>query len=278
MKRPNLLGRLMCVFVALALTVPFAVARAEEPGRYDKGTIFSFHFDEGKGKEVSDSSGNENHGNLGGGKLPNWAKGPDERFGTALEFFDSNYVEIPESPSLDTGEEITFETWINLNSLTASWSTIYSKHAQSNNVGFHWIYIYQDGRLAYQYCNGAEYIALTANVNWKFGEWTHVAITHKIDGDKGGVVKWYINGEQIHEAKHTDKALEVIGGKASFGTYQSMIALDRYALDGMLDEVRLSPWVKTDAEIMESMKAFAVEPYQKLADTWGQIKITGSSL
>lgn len=275
MKRPNSLGRLMCVLVlvALTLTISLGMVQAEEPGRYDKGTIFSFHFDEGEGKEVADSSGNKNHGNLGGGKLPNWVEGPDKRLGTALEFFDCNHVEIPASPSLDTGEEITFETWINLRSLTASWSTIYSKNGQSNNAGFHWIYIYQDGRLAYQYCNGAQYIALAADVDWKFGEWTHVAITHKIDGDKGGVVKWYINGEQIHEEKHTDKALEVVGGKASFGTYQSMIAPERYALDGMMDEVRLSPWVKTDAEIVASMKAFAVEPYQKLADTWGQIKI-----
>jgi hypothetical protein len=273
MKIPNFLGRPMCILAALILAVSFGVARAEEPGKYDKGTIFSLHFDAGKGKEVSDSSGNKNHGNLGGGKLPNWVEGPEERFGSALEFFDCNHVEIPESPNLDTGEEITFETWINLKSLTASWSTIYSKHEQSNGAGFHWIYIYQDGRLAYQYCNGAQYITLTANVDWKFGEWTHVAITHKINGDKGGVVEWYIDGEQIHEEKHADKALEVIGGKASLGTYQSRIALDRYALDGMLDEVRLSPWIKTDAEIMESMKAFAVESYQKLADTWGRIKI-----
>ena len=51
-----------------------------------------------------------------------------------------------------------------------------------------------------------------------------------------------------------------------------MIAPDRYALDGMLDEVRLSPWVKTDAEIRESMKAFAVEFNEKLIDTSGRTK------
>jgi hypothetical protein len=199
-------------------------------------------------------------------------EGLDERFGTALEFFDCNHVEIPASPNLDTDEEITFETWVNLNSLTASWSTIYSKNSQSNSAGFHWIYIYQDGRIAYQYANGAKYVALTAAVDWEFGKWTHVAVTHKIDGDKGGVVKWYIDGEKIHEEKHVDKALPVVGGKASLGTYQSTVALDRYALDGMLDDVRLSPWVKTDAEIVQSMKALAVEPRQKLADTWGRIK------
>ncbi len=133
--------------------------------------------------------------------------------------------------------------------------------------------IYQDGKIAYQYCNGAKHIALTAKVDWEFGKWTHLAITHKINGNKGGAVKWYINGEQIHEAKHIDKALPVIGGKASLGTYQSRIEPGRYGLDGMLDEVRLSPWVKTADEIMQSMKPFAVESSHRLANTWGWIKI-----
>ena len=122
---------------------------------------------------------------------------------------------------LDTGEEITIETWIQLRSLKASWSTVYSKNAQSNAAGFHWVYITQDGSVAYQYCNGSAYVALTAPVNWVFDEWTRLAITHKINGDKGGVVKWYINGEMIQEKQHVDKALEVVGGKASIGTYQS---------------------------------------------------------
>lgn len=271
MRRLNLLARLIYILTALTLIIPIAVA--QEPGKHDRDTIFSFHFDEGDGNEVSDSSGNENHGIFGGGEMPEWVDGPDDRFGSALEFFDSNYVEIPASPDLDTADEITFETWINLNSLTASWSTVYSKNSQSAASGFHWIYINQDGGIAYQYANGSQYVALTAGVDWEFGKWTHLAITHKIDGNSGGIVKWYMEGEQIHEQEHSDKAAEVIGGNASLGTYQSRIDPGRYALDGMLDEVRLSPRVKTHAEIVESMNPFAVEPDQKLAGTWGRIKI-----
>ena len=62
MKRPNFSGRLIHIFVVLIVAVSLGMARAEEPGRYDKGTIFSFHFDEGGGKEVTDFSGNDNHG------------------------------------------------------------------------------------------------------------------------------------------------------------------------------------------------------------------------
>jgi len=261
------------IIVVLTLIIPPSLLLAGEPGKYDKGTVFSFHFNEGKGKEASDSSGNENHGKLGGGKTPEWVDGPEDKFGSALEFADSNYVEIPESAELDTDEEVTFEAWLRLKALKASWSTLYSKHAQSNGQGFHWIYINKDnGKLAYQYCNGAKYLAPNADVDWEFGKWTHVAITQKINGTKGGVIKWYIDGELINEHEHKDKALVVIGGKASIGTYQSNPAKDRYALDGAMDEVRLSPWVKTDREVMESMRGLAVKPYGKLANTWGRIK------
>lgn len=269
------LPTLMCV-IAVTLTLFSAIALAGDPGKYDKDTIFSFHFNEGKGGDVFDSSGNDNHGTLGGGKKPDWVKGPEDRlnrFETALEFFDANFVEIPDSAEMDTGEEITFETWFRLKALKASWSTIYSKHGQSNGEGFHWIYINQSGTLAYQYCNGAKYLAPNAEIDWEFGKWTHVAITHKINGNKGGVIKWYIDGQLIHEEEHEEKALVVIGGKASFGTYQSNPAPDKYALDGAMDEVRLATWVKNEREIMESMRGLAVEPYRKLAVTWSRVKV-----
>lgn len=264
---------IILLIAILTLAILPSLLLASEPGKYDKGTVFSFHFNEGKGKEVSDSSENENHGKLGGGKTPEWVNGPEDKFGSALEFADSNYVEIPESAELDTDEEVTFEAWLRLKALKSNWSTLYSKHAQSNGQGFHWIYINKDdGKLAYQYCDGTKYLAPAADVDWEFGKWTHVAITQKINGTKGGLIKWYIDGELINEHEHKDKALVVIGGKASIGTYQSNPAKDRYALDGAMDEIRLSPWVKTDREVIESMRGLAVKPYDKLANTWGRIK------
>ena len=272
MRRLNLSTKLIYTLTVLMMAVP--VWMAQGAGRFDEGTIFSFHFDEDDGGEVTDSSGNENHGILGGADPPEWVDGPDARYGGALEFIDCNYIEIPESPNMDTDEEITFETWLNLNSLTSNWSTLYNKGAQSAAVGYHWIFIFKDGKLAYQYVNGSKYVTVGVDVDWEFGRWTHVAITHEIHGNDGGMIKFYIDGQQIHEEEHDDKALPVIGGRASLGTYQMMNATDRYALDGIMDEIRLSPWIKTEAEIMASMDAFAVEPHQKLAGTWGRIKST----
>jgi len=262
----------ICIITALTLILP-CWALSSGPSKLDKGTIFSLHFDEGKGDEVKDSSGNDNHGILGGGKEPKWVDGPEPKFGSALEFSDANHVEIPASAALDTDKEITIEWWVKLKALNASWSTLYSKNGQSNTAGFHWVYINQDGTLAYQYCTGAKYVAPNAEVEWRYGEWMHITITQQInEGKDGGTIKWYVDGEMIKEHKHNDKALIVIGGKASIGTYQSNPALDRYAFDGSLDEVRLSPEIKSQLDILESMRGLAVEPYRKIAITWGRLR------
>ena len=272
MKASDFLLSTLTIVIATALILVPAQVQAKQ-GRYDKGTIFSFHFDEGKGKITEDFSGNENHAKLGGNKEPKWVNGPEPRFGKALAFTGANFIEIAPSDKLDTDDEITFEAWVNLDGLNASWSTLYSKNNQSPNLGFHWIYINKDGeRLAYQYATGAKYVTHTGDVKWEFGKWTHVAITHKIDGKKGGKIEWYINAQLLREVEHKDVALKVIGGKASLGTYQSNPAHDRYALDGTLDEVRLSPRIKTPQEIKESMLGLAVQPSDKVATTWGSIK------
>ena len=78
----------------------------------------------------------------------------------------------------------------------------------------------------------------------------------------------------VGEVKNA-KWVEGVQGKASLGTYQSNPALNRYALDGKLDEVRLSLRIKTKQEIGESMRGFAIQPSHKLAISWGRINRGG---
>ena len=71
------------------------------------GLVGSWHFDEGSGNTVYDTSGNNNDGTI---HEASWVDG---KFGKALNFDGSNdYVEVPDSPSLDITDEITIETWI----------------------------------------------------------------------------------------------------------------------------------------------------------------------
>ena len=86
------------------------------------------------------------------------------------------------------------------------------------------------------------------------------------NGKKGGKIQWYIDGNLFHQIEHKDQALKVVGDKVSLGIYQSNPALNRYVLDGKLDEVRLSLRIKTKQEIGESMRA--IQPSHKLAISW----------
>ena len=63
----------------------------------------------------------------------------------------------------------------------------------------------------------------------------------------------------VGEVKNA-KWVEGVQGKASLGTYQSNPALNRYALDGKLDEVRLSLRIKTKQESGESMRVLYSHP------------------
>ena len=80
----------------------------------------------------------------------------------------------------------------------------------------------------------------------------------------------------VGEVKNA-KWVEGVQGKASLDTYQSHPALNRYALDGKLDEVRLSLRIKTKQEIGGSMRGFAIQPSHKLAISWGRINREGET-
>jgi hypothetical protein len=67
-----------------------------------------WHFDEGSGPLVNDSSGNLNHGRVYGAE---WTTGMNN---SALEFdpFDEDYIEVADKSSLDISKNITLEAWI----------------------------------------------------------------------------------------------------------------------------------------------------------------------
>ena len=71
----------------------------------------AWHFDAGTGRKALDSSGNSNHGKIVGAI---WTEGVR---GYALEFDGKDdYVQVPDSDSLDISEEITIASWIKVDS------------------------------------------------------------------------------------------------------------------------------------------------------------------
>lgn len=234
-------------------------------------------FDEGKGNTAADSSGNGNDGFLKGNTK--WVKG---QFGSAVEFAGTDWVEVPDSDSLDMNKQITVMFWVKtskvMKDMWADRQAVVGKHYLEYEVG-----IYMQGQI-HTYTknpNGAadaydEGIMAsiagklpTKEADWELNKWYHIAWTL----DKRHEIA-YVNGVKIGEY---DKANE--------GTKPGMHTLDigrrqggGIPVTGAVDEVAIFnvPLSEEDIKLAseKSLKSggLAVSPLKKLTTTWANIK------
>lgn len=236
-------------------------------------------FDENDGDEVKDSSGNGNHGKIMG--KAKWIKG---KFGSALEFDGTSYVQVSDSDSLDMGQEVSVLFWVQtykvMKDMWADRQAIVGKHYQEYEVG-----IYMQAQL-HTYTsnisgagNGYDEGIMASfagklpdkEQDWETKKWYHVAWTlnghHEIA---------YVNGVKIGEYDKPNKGTKggahplEIGRRSGGGI----------PLTGAVDEVGIFKSVLTEEDVKTIMeKGFAlavgltsVSNVGKLATTWGNIK------
>ncbi len=227
----------------------------------DEHTVLLYIFETGAGKTVKDLSGNGNDGELMG---PKWGEGNP---GGGLVFGGNaprDFVEIPDSESLDVVEGLTVEMWMYLE----AWSTAGGTGATKEKA-------YKVGPRS----NKKALIRMTTDkIAWApavvqgktdvpLRKWVHIAGTY--DG-KSGEGKVYINGVLDGEGK--------IGGNIT--PNDDVLWLGRGAgpfLHGRMDEVRISNIARSQQEIEELMNkgiegVLAVKPQDKLATTWARLK------
>ena len=225
----------------------------------DEHTVAIWLFEEGKDKLIKDISGNGNDGELKG---PKWDKG---KFGGGLKFGGgSDFVEVPDSESLDLTHGLTIEMWLYLNAYSTAGGngvtkeTAYKVGSRSDKKA---MIRMTTGKLAW----GSAVLAGKTNV--PLNSWRHVAGTY--DG-KTGEAKVYLDGKEDGNSKiggqivPNDSILWIGRGQAPY-------------LDGFIDEVRISNIVRSEQEIQDLMERgfegiLAISSEGKLAITWGSIK------
>ncbi len=227
----------------------------------DKHTVLLYTFETGAGKVVKDLSGNKNDGELMG---PQWGEG---NLGGGLVFGGNgprDFVEIPDSDSLDLAEGLSVEMWMYLDAWSTAGGTGATKEL-AYKVGPRSdkkvLIRMTTGALAW----GAAVVAGKTDVPLK--KWTHIAGTYDA---KSGEGKIYIDGVLDGEGK--------IGG--DIVPNNDVLWLGRGAgpfLEGRMDEVRISNIARTQQEIQELMNkgiegVLAVKPQDKLTTTWGKLK------
>lgn len=228
----------------------------------DEHTVLLYTFETGEGDTVKDLSGNGNEGKLMGSTK--WGNGKP---GGALVFGGNgprDFVEIPDSDSLDLVEGLTVEMWVFLNSPSTAGGTGATKE-NTYKVGPR-----NDKKVLLRMTTNSKGWGSAVVIGKKelpLNTWVHIAGTYDA---KSGEGKIYIDGEVDNEGG--------IGGEIT--PNNDKLWLGRGAgpfLDGKMDEVRISNIARSQQEIQQLMKigiegVLAVIPRDKLATTWGQLK------
>jgi hypothetical protein len=250
---------LFTMLTLIAFTASFAYA-LNEP---EDSLILYFSFDELDGKNTIDHSKYENHGEMAGDP-----KHVDGKFGKALEFNGtSDWVVVPHDDILTVDESVTVMAWIHTERHTgpggAQWQGIVAKGNAARSYSFYTESVSQCLHLS---VSGAGSVC-----NGKVGldEWQHVV--GQVDD---GTHRYWINGEMAGEfagkppppgKADTD---DVLVGKTHEGSREFL---------GLIDEVRVWNRALSEEEVIDQMEKghfelFPVDPRQKLATTWGQLK------
>lgn len=226
----------------------------------DQKPIGFWQFDEGKGNQAADASGNKFQGKMIGN--PKWVEG---KVGKALQFDGAKaYVEVAD---IKTPPVLTFACWFKKtgkgnggvprihSSGGGPWTLEYGigNTHQPGKLGFY---------LAFQDGGGA--------TGWKMfftpeeGSWYHTAITFD-----GKMVRTYVNGEQKFESdtwkgKKINSHISRIGAHAPGGD----------CFDGAIDQVVMFEVALSKKEIQSLHDGtwLAVDSADKVTVTWSNLK------
>ena len=221
---------------------------------------------EGDGNAISDTSGNDNHGELQGGE---WVEGPDG--GSALSLNGNNdRVIIPDSDSLYLEKAWTITAWTFVNTTENGFGHILGKRPASGTVAN---YAFRTSG------SGTGWEAYYARDGWKGawnqgsvkkGEWLYMTATY--DGED--TIKIYENGTEIGSVSGMGGPAPRNDTEVNIGGWTQNTS---ETLDGMLAEVALFSVALAEADINDLMEdglstLTAVEPAGKLATTWASLK------
>ncbi len=241
------------------------------------GLVSFWSFDSGTvaGDTVQDIWGN-NHGTMVDANIV------PGKINEGVELNGStSYVQITSDASLDITDAITIEAWIKL----SAWQEDPNRNiiVARYNSGEGKRYI----QFSINPSNGlATYIGHSAgsayaqtqkgdrNDEW-VGTWVHMAFTW--DYSDGGLSKLYVDGQELETYANQEPVEEPLSIFPDVPWVIGSMPHQSRMLAGVMDEVRIYNRRLNDGEIMRNFGVTsnvisAVQPTDKLATTWGEVK------
>jgi hypothetical protein len=236
----------LLIGVTLGILLTAAPMAATNPGSMQA----FWRMDTGSGSVAVDSSDSVNDGMLSGGM-----------FGNALEFDGvDDYVNIPDSTSLDITDEITVEAWVNLDASHMPHSYFVGKDTtgqRSYGIGIDGGHY--PGKNFYPFFvafHSAGHTSVWGNSPLTIDQWYHIAGTYDSDT---GIANIFINGELSGTASATP------GTTIFAGTADLQIGARQYPgywrsfTDGTIDEVRISNIIRYSGNFVPQTTEFATD-------------------
>ena len=243
------------VIFVLPLCLLLVIANLSIANVAEDGLVAYWPFDEGKGKEAIDVTGNGHDGEFNDD--PKWVDG---KFEAGLEFDGvDDHVIVEDDPAFVIEENITIMMWFSPN------EDLTGHRLMSKNNSIFVIFDFGDAASIDFLVKPNNTFAQSTTTDWKVGEWYHFAGTFD-----GKTMKVYINGELEGEAPNgvpiAPSNLELWIGGDDLGN-----ATDHFP--GKIDEVRLYEKTLSEADIQQVMETPQdVEARGKLATAWGKLK------
>jgi hypothetical protein len=206
--------------------------------------VAEWHFDEGSGVSVEDTSVNTNNGTLVNMDATVWVTGKN---GTALQFDGvDDYVDCGNDASLDITDAITIELWLNPNVAGEGVTNAAPVCKAEAEVDWSWQLRYNapGGYMGFQFNGDPEGSTwVSVNQNLTPGDWYHVAGTFD-----GTTLRCYLNGIETD----TNLLSAIKGGNATL-----FIGQDGWGniFNGVVDEVKIYNRALSAEEIEEDYDA-----------------------
>ncbi len=197
---------------------------------------------------VLDASENANHGTPVGGAA--WTAG---KFSNGLVFDGSSAaVTVPHAPTLNPGQALTMEMWVNP-SLNKQSNYLAVKMTPAGSDYAYGIYLENGEIQAFirPASSGTEYYANGGTV--PLNTWTHLAMTYELDATESTHIRLYQNGAEVAYTRQDSipAGTSVLNntGPLSIGCLP-WVSGNRY-YGGLMDEVRMLSRALSPAEIAE---------------------------
>ena len=257
-------------FVSLTVIFCFLVLTQPTSASIGKSLVAHWTFDEGKGDTIKDSASRIN------GKIEGKVSWIEGKHGTALKFDDNGtgIIKVDIDPKLNFGDDFSVVFWAKTTQVrakNADWwmgGWIINKDLGGQEDVNDWDIANVNGHLVFVTGNPEndkdDLLVSTDPID--DGKWHHYALSRV---KTSGLNTLYVDGvKNISEEKGpgfhvSNQTAMTIGGHPNGAAH---------AFAGALDDMAIFTRVITEDEINTIIKGWAVEPTEKLATTWAQLK------